>query len=409
MSVVPSRTMEVLPVGFGAAVAEVFPALRALLDGQGPALLPVPADDPVRTRLLCEALAPGTPIDAAAALVVATSGSTGTPKGAMLSLAALRASAQATAARLHGPGRWILALPAHHIAGLQVVLRSLAAGYPPFIVDVSSGFNPADLVSAAHTLAASSGSQPLYISLIPGQLRKVLDWPDPGPAAALQACAAVLLGGAAAPARLLERAEAARIRVVRTYGSSETAGGCVYDGRPLAGVRVEVDAARRVWLGGDTIALGYRNAPGHPAFARPGWFRTDDAGEWMDADDPGAAAGGAGSTGARLRILGRLDSALSVGGLTIVPQVVERALLTHPAIAEAVVVGIPHPRLGQRVAALVQLADGAPRPPLGDLRAVVRRELGDHAAPAVVDVIDTMPLLPGGKPDRLTVARLLGA
>lgn len=389
----PARRLVELPVGDGAEVAAIYPALRALLDDSGPALLPVPAADPARARLLREAMAPDTPIDPRAGLVVATSGSTGTPKGAMLSAAALRASAAATEARLDGPGRWILALPAHHIAGLQVVLRALAAGHPPFLVDVRHGFSPDDLVGAATTAGREAGSDPVYVSLVPGQLLKVLDHPDPRPAAALASCAAVLLGGAAAEPGLLERAAARGISVVRTYGSSETAGGCVYDGLPLDGTEVEVDAESRIWLGGATVALGYRNAPGHAAFARPGWFRTDDAGT--------LAADGT------LQVLGRLDGAVSVGGLTVLPEVVERALLAHPAVGQAVVVGVPDRRLGSRLEAMIVPAAGHTAPAAGELSDSVREVLGEHAAPAGYVVIQHLPTLANGKPDRQAIRRRL--
>lgn len=377
------RELRILPVPPGAAVREVFPALEDVLADRGPALLPVPTDDPARTRLLVDALRPGEPIDDRAALVVSTSGSTGTPKGAMLSAAALAASAAATDAALGGPGRWVLALPAHHIAGLQVLLRSLRAGFEPVVVDVARGFDPAALPAAAEACVGTR----TYTSLVPGQLAKVLDHPSTAPAAALASFDAVLLGGAAAAPGLLARAADAGIRVVRTYGMSETAGGCVYDGRPLEGVRVEVDGEGRAWLAGPQVALGYRNAPGHEAFARPGWFRTDDAGE-IGADG-------------RLRILGRLDEALSVGGLTLLPQTLEDALRRHAAVVDVVVVGLPDPRLGTRPVAAVTLR--APAAP-DELRAHVTALLGAHSAPAEVVAVDALPLLPGGKVDRRAVA-----
>ena len=378
--------LQILPVPGGPAVAEVLPVLEDMLSGRGPALLPVPADDPARTRLLVDALRPGEPIDHRAALVVSTSGSTGTPKGAMLSAAALAASAEATDTVLGGTGRWLLALPAHHIAGLQVILRSLRAGYAPAVMDVTRGFDPAALPAAV--AACRAGAPRAYTSLVPGQLAKVLDEGSPAAVTALAALDAVLLGGAAAAPDLLSRAAEAGIRVVRTYGMSETAGGCVYDGMPLPGVEIEIDDDEgRVWLAGPQVALGYRNAPDHPAFARPGWFRTDDAGQ-LGPD------GG-------LRILGRLDEAMSVGGLTLLPQTVEDALRSHAAVADVVVVGIPDPRLGQRPVAAVTL-----RAPAGEdeLRAHVTALLGAHSAPSEVAVLDELPTLPGGKVDRRGVA-----
>ena len=393
-----SRELRTLAVPGGPAVAEVFPQLADLLADRGPALLPVPADDPARTRLLVDAMRPGEPVDDRAALVVSTSGSTGTPKGAMLSAAALAASAAATDAALGGPGRWLLALPAHHIAGLQVILRSLRAGHEPVVMDVTGGFDPAAVPAAVEACTGTGpGSGPggsgrantrAYTSLVPGQLAKVLDEGPPEAAAALARLDAVLLGGAAAAPDLLDRAADAGIRVVRTYGMSETAGGCVYDGVPLAGVEVEIDDDEgRVWLAGPQVALGYRNAPGHPAFARAGRFRTDDAGR-------------VGPDG-RLRILGRLDEALSVGGLTLLPQALEDAFRRHAAVVDVVVVGIPDPRLGTRPVAAVTLRSGATP---DELRAHVTGLLGERSAPAAVAVVGALPTLPGGKVDRRAVA-----
>lgn len=387
-----TRDLRTLPVPGGVAVTALFPTFEKLLADRGPALLPVPADDPARTRMLGNAMRPGEPIDDRAALVVSTSGSTGTPKGAMLSAAALAASASATDAFLGGPGRWLLALPAHHIAGLQVILRSLRAGHEPVVMDVTRGFDPAALPGAVAactgTSAAAGGSARTYTSLVPGQLAKVLDDGPPEAVAALASLDAVLLGGAAAAPELLDRAAGAGIRVVRTYGMSETAGGCVYDGLPLDGVEMEIDDDEgRVWLAGPQLALGYRNAPDHPAFARAGWFRTDDAGR-------------IGQDG-RLRILGRLDEALSVGGLTLLPQAVEDSLRQHGSVVDVAVVGVPDPRLGTRPVAAVTLRSTATP---DELRAHVTALLGAHSAPAAVAVVDALPLLPGGKVDRRAVA-----
>ena len=376
-----TRDLRTLPVPGGVAVTALFRTFEQLLADRGPALLPVPSDDPARTRVLVGAMHPDEPIDDRAALVVSTSGSTGIPKGAMLSADAF----------LGGPGRWLLALPAHHIAGLQVILRSLRAGHEPVVMDVTRGFDPAALPGAVAactgTSAAAGGSARTYTSLVPGQLAKVL---DEGPAEAVAALAsldAVLLGGAAAAPELLARAAGAGIRVVRTYGMSETAGGCVYDGLPLDGVEMEIDDEERVWLAGPQLALGYRNAPDHPAFARAGWFRTDDAGR-------------IGQDG-RLRILGRLDEALSVGGLTLLPQAVEDSLRQHGSVVDVAVVGVPDPRLGTRPVAAVTLRSTATP---DELRAHVTTLLGAHSAPAAVAVVDALPLLPGGKVDRRAVA-----
>jgi len=373
-----SDVLEVLPVPPGRDVVAILPTLRRMLDGEGPALLPVPAADERETRRLTDALRPGEPIDDGIGLVMATSGTTGTPKGAQLTAAALRASGDATHERIGGTGSWLLALPAHHIAGMQVLLRSLLSGTDPVVVDVANGFDPAALPAA---VAAMDGPR-RYSSMVPTQLIKTLEHPEATRAAAR--LDAILLGGAATPAPVLRRAREAGITVVRTYGMSETCGGCVYDGVPLTGVDVRVDAESRVWLGGATLASGYRGLPDHPGFATPGWFRTDDAGILDDGV---------------LRILGRLDEALSTGGLTVVPQVVEAVLIEHPSVREVAVIGLPDARLGQRVAAVVVAAPGC-SPALDELRDHVAATLDRTAAPRELHVVDALPLRGPGKVDR---------
>ncbi|MFI9510621.1 o-succinylbenzoate--CoA ligase [Nocardia sp. NPDC052566] len=360
----------------GSRVGEVMPHLREALEGGGPAWLPIPTTDRREAQRLSDALSPGESIDDEVALVVTTSGTTGVPKGALLSAAALRASGTATHERLGGPGSWLLALPTHHIAGIQVLLRSIQAGTEPTVLDVSGGFLPEALAGA---IAGMRGER-RYTALVPTQLIKALDLPDA--ANALAALDAVLVGGAATPAPVYERAKAAGINVVRTYGMSETCGGCVYDGIPLDGTTVRIEHGR-VLLGGAMLASGYRGQPDHPAFAEPGWFRTEDAG----SIDNG-----------RLTVTGRLDEAIMTGGLLVVPQVVEAVLITHPAVKECVVLGLPDDRLGQRVA--VAIVPNGPAPTLDELRAHVMRELESIAAPRELAVLDDIPLRGPGKPDR---------
>lgn len=359
--------------------------MRATLDdvltGRGPAILPVPAGDERQSYLLTSALRAGEEIDDDVAVVISTSGTTGKPKGALLTAAALRASAESTHARLGGAGRWLLALPAYHIAGLQVLVRSALAGTTP--VTVTPSFDPAELPSAV----AALGSGRRYASLVAVQLDKSLR--DPAAAEALADLDAVLIGGGPMPAGVAERVEAAGVNVVRTYGMSETAGGCVYDGVALDGVKVRIDNARIV-LGGPTVAKGYRNPISPDPFAEPGWFRTDDLGT---VDDSGV-----------LRVLGRVDDAVSTGGLTVLPQLVESALAGHPAIADCAVFGVPDERLGQRVVAALVLTPGSPAPDEAELRAHVAQTLDATAAPRELHIVDALPRHGIGKLDRRALA-----
>ena len=357
--------------------------LERVLDGRDPATVVVPAGDDHQSTV--RALRVGCEIDDDVALVVTTSGTTGAPKGAMLTAAALTASASATHDRLGGPGSWLLALPPHHIAGLQVLVRSVLAGSVPVELDVSAGFDTAELPGAVRRL--SSGRR--YTSLVAAQLAKALT--DPAAAAALAELDAVLIGGGPAPRPILEAAATAGIAVVRTYGMSETAGGCVYDGVPLDGVKLRVPADGRIAVGGATVAKGYRNPVIPDPFAEPGWFRTDDLGT---VDDSGV-----------LTVLGRADDAISTGGLTVLPQPVEAALCTHPAVSDCAVFGLDDDRLGQRVVAAVVLADGSTPPTLDTLRAVVVQTLDATAAPRELHVVDALPRRGIGKVDRAALVR----
>ena len=102
----------------------MLPALERVLEGRAPAFVAAPPDREAELG----ALRVGETIDDDVAVVATTSGTTGAPKGALLTAAALTASAAATHDRLGGPGSWLLALPPHHIAGIQVLVRSVLAG-----------------------------------------------------------------------------------------------------------------------------------------------------------------------------------------------------------------------------------------------------------------------------------------
>ena len=338
--------------------------VAAALDGSGPPLLP--STDP---RVLA-ALRPDQPLECDdVALVVPTSGSTGEPKGVLLTADNLRASAAATA-ELLGEGQWLLALPTTHVAGIQVLVRSLRAGTEPVVLDGPT------TVASFEAATARLAEPRRYVSLVPTQLRRLVDSP------ALQEYEAVLLGGAAAPAALLERARAAGVRVVTTYGMSETSGGCVYDGVPLPGVRLEV--GDRIRLGGPVIARGYRLRPDLTAQVFDGdVFTTSDVGELVDG---------------RLVVHGRADDVIVTGGEKVAPSAVEAALASHPAVVEAAVVGLPDQEWGQRVVAVVVL-----RAPLtlAEAREHVTTSLPRAHAPRELRVVDALPLLASGKIDRM--------
>lgn len=346
--------------------------------------------------------------------MVATSGSTGAPKLVALGAEAMLHSARATHERLGGPGRWLLAMPAQRVGGLQVLVRSLVAGTVPVVLPPGP-FSPTGFAGAVASLGAEL---PRYAALVPTQLVRLLAC-DTG-RQALAALDAVLVGGAALDRGSREEARSAGVRVVATYGMTETCGGCVYDGRPLDGVRIDTDRHGRVRVGGAVVALGYLGAPALTAER----FEVDRDGErWVLTDDLGSVEDG------RLKVLGRLDDLINTGGLKVAPALVAEALVGLAQVREAVVVGVPDAEWGRRVAAVLVGAPSRGRRPgdvrpgdvrpgaappgkvrPGDVHAIrraLRGALPDHCLPRQVVWVDDLPLLPSGKPDTAALRELL--
>jgi O-succinylbenzoic acid--CoA ligase len=321
------------------------------------------------------------PVDeAGAAAVVATSGSTGRPKGVVLSREAITTAVAATHARLGGPGDWVLAVPAHYVAGLMVLARTVLAGTTAHEV-------PSDLRGLDRAVAAMTGRR--YLSLVPTQLVRACA--DPRLTEALAGFDAVLLGGAAADPQLLALARERGIAVVPTYGMSETCGGCVYDGVPLDGVRVDLEpGTERILLAGAPLFSGYRLRPDLTAAAlRAGRLLTQDRGRWRDG---------------RLDVLGRLDDVVVSGGVNVDLAAVERASRGWPGVtaAELAVVGVPDPEWGTRV---VAVTDGYGT--LDDLRQFLRLHLPAAAAPRQLVRVAALPRLSSGKIDRQRLVELV--
>ncbi len=304
--------------------------------------------------------------DAAQPLLVETSGSTGTPKRVLLPRAAVLASVAATAKRLGGEGRWALVLPPTYVAGVQVLVRSLVAGHEPVLDGWADGQGRAR-----------------FTSLVPTQLHRLLDSPDD--VTALAGMKAVLLGGGPIDPFLRQRAETEGIRVVATYGTAETCGGCVYDGYPLDGVALAVGDDGRIRIGGPTLFAGYDGDPkATDEVLADGWFLTSDAGR-LDEDG-------------RLHVLGRLDDIVISGGVNVPTPAVAARLREHPDVVDAAVVGVPDEEWGNRVVAFV----------VGELdtetgRAWVAEVHPRSWAPREVVVLDALPLLGNGKVDRVAL------
>lgn len=385
------RTLTTVEVPLRPAVVKrLLPAVAGALAG-GDALLPLPSSPAaVRDELMTE-FAPRRRLEEGVAFIVPTSGSTGRPKGALLSAAAVRASAEATLERLGGPGRWLLALPATHVAGLMVLARSVVAGTEPVAVDLSDGFDPELFAAASVQVFAGHGRR--YTALVPRQVSALLD-AGGAPLSALTGYDAVLVGGATADGALLDRARKAGVEIVTTYGMTETCGGCVYNGVALDGVRVELAADGRIRLAGPMLAHGYRLRPDLDDAFDGGWFTTSDLGSLND--------------GGRLTVLGRSDDVAVSGGENVPLAAVDLAVASHPDVAEALSVAVPDAEWGERVVVAVVPADAQHPPSLDDVRAYVRERHPVAYAPKELHVLEALPTLPGGKTDRRALAARLG-
>ena len=355
-------------------VGAVLEGLRHALSGDGPAILPHPGSP---------AEVPPT-VPQRVALVVETSGSTGKPKRVALSSDALLSSAAASSVRLGGDGQWLLALPGNYIAGVNVLVRSLAAQTEPVVMSAEQ-FGSESFVAASELLNGARR----YTALVPAQLARLLD--DGAAVEALRRFDAILVGGQSLAASIATRARELSVAVVRTYGSSETSGGCVYNGVPIGNTLVAITDGR-VELAGSVLAEGYLgdDARTSASFVERGSRR------WFVTDDNGAL------NGSVLTVTGRVDDVIISGGVKVSLSAVEAHVRLLPELGDAVVIAAHSAQWGE-VPVVVTTRDVD----LMMLRASVRAALGPATAPARVVVVDAIPMLSSGKPDRVSLAALV--
>jgi O-succinylbenzoic acid--CoA ligase len=378
-----------------ARLREALPTLRVVAaDPESAATLGVarlddvaPADAPLRTH---------------AALgdvhtIVYSSGTTGRPKGAMLTVGNHWWSAVGSARNLGGApdDRWLACLPLFHVGGQAIVLRAAIYGITAVVHD---GFD-ADAVSRAIDEEGVT-----HVSLVAATLQRLLDARADRPVPPTLRC--VLLGGGPAPRPLLERCARLGIPVVQTYGLTETASQVATlapedalrrlgsAGRPLypnalriadeAGHDLPAGEPGEILVRGPVVTAGYAGRPDDTArVLAGGWLHTGDVGR---LDDDGY-----------LHVLDRRDDLIVTGGENVYPAEVEAALLAHPAVAEAGVVGVADERWGARVVAVVRARDGAVTD-AETLRAHCRTLLGGYKVPAEIRLVDTpLPRTASGK------------
>ena len=339
------------------AVGPAFVQMLTRAWAEGDAVLPLDPRLPAPARAAVLAAArPDEPVEAGDALVVATSGTSGEPKLAVLTHGAVAASARATSERLEVDptrDRWLACLPLAHVGGLSVVTRALLTGTPCTVHD---RFDAARSTTPLLTVARSPHwcRQPWLASTPPAT----------GPSSS---------EGRPLPADRPPHA-------IVTYGMTETGSGVVYDGVPLDGVELRIDDGDQIQLRGPMLLRAYRD--GTDPKDADGWFPTGDLGA-LD--------------GSRLQVHGRRGDLIITGGENVWPAVVERALLTHPGVAEVAVVGRPDPEWGQRVVAVVVPTDPAAPPTLDSLRHHAKQTLPSHAAPKELLVVTALPRTTSGK------------
>jgi O-succinylbenzoic acid--CoA ligase len=383
LSTVTNRPLHAVLLNGIADTPRLIEPLARALDGTGPAILPLDAGLPAaRMRQLIDAFGPDAVIEPGGAatarssasvfriepdtaVIIGTSGSTGEPKGVELSAAALTHSARASLARVGArPGeRWLCCLPPSHVAGLQVLVRSLVSQTEP-------------VVAADATARAVAESGCGYVSIVPTQPHQPV--------------------GGAAGAAVLRQARAAGVAVRTTYGMSETCGGCVYDGVPLDGVRVRAGADGRLRISGPVLMNRYHGRPDLTAAVLAVGALQDQ--EFVTSD-LGYVDGG------RVVIRGRADDVINTGGHKVVPGEVAAALSDCPGVREVVVIGRPDPEWGERVTAVVVPVDPARPPGLELVRMHVSARLPRYACPSEVVLTEAIPVLPSGKPDLAALRR----
>jgi len=334
------------------------------------------------------------------AVVLYTSGTTGRPKGAELTHSNLANNVEVTAVDLLqvGPDDVIFGgLPLFHAFGQTCTLN--AAILVGASLTVLPRFDP------AKTLGILADQRVTIFAGVPTMFSALLHVPDRSDydVSALRVCVS---GGAAMPVEVLRQFEDTfDCIVLEGYGLSETSPVASFNhpdrerkpgsiGTPIRGVEMRVvDASGaevpqgevgEIAIRGHNIMKGYLNKPEATAEAvsADGWFRTGDIGR-LDEDG-------------YYYIVDRKKDLIIRGGYNIYPREIEEVLYEHPEVAEAAVVGMPHPELGEEVGAAVALKPGATVTP-DELRAYVKSQVAAYKYPRRVWIVDALPKGPTGK------------
>lgn len=342
-----------------------------------------------------DALGPGAepsePLDGSTAAILYTSGTTGRPKGALVAHASELAAARflPPLLRLQPADAMLLVVPVTHRFGYTCLHAAVASGAAAILADAGASVRPLLQELERGRASVLHGSPSLFASVLKTR-RSVLHGLRTG-----------FVAGTECPGELLEELDRIGVRVLNLYGSTEAGAvaSCRPDdppetryttvGRPLPGIEVRVDDrgdGGELQVRGSTVTAGYYAQPEQTAAAfEDGWFRTGDI----------ASIGDDG----RVRISGRRREVVHVGGFNVYPAEVEGALLTHPDVDRAVVVGVPHAQLGETLEAYVVPRPAANVTQVG-LVGFARERIAGYKVPYAIHIVDELPTLVSGKPDR---------
>ena len=343
------------------------------------------------------------------ALAIHTSGTTAGPKVVPLTHANMAAAVQGFVETfaLRPDDRALGVMPLFHVQGLMVVLTSLAAGAS---VICTPAFDPTAVFEWMEA------TRPTWYSAVPTIHQAIVAGAPQHPTVTAGHALRFIRSSAAPlpPAVMVELERHFAVPVIEGYGQSES---CMLVtsnplppgerrigsvGRPVTGevaIVGEDGGPKRmgevgeIQVRGKTVMAGYENDPAANAAAfRDGWYRTGDLGRF-DADG-------------YLYVTGRIKEMINRGGEKVSPREVDDVLTAHHAVARAVTFPVPHPTLGEDVAAALVL-----RPGSSATEAEIRRFVGDHLAafkvPRQLAFVDTIPLGATGKPDRRQLAAAL--
>lgn len=354
-----SHQREVRLVDPAWTLSELMARIAKSLVSDGPALSLTPiAEEFVHPRI---------------ALVVTTTGSSGVAKEVGLSASGLLASAKASNKFLGAEfgSTWSLLLPLNHIAGINVLIRCLELGtIPTNLMGYEGKYPRAD-----------------YTAIVPTQLFRALNG-DENLLQHLQGAKAVLVGGAALSPELRVQALNANVNVIETYGSTETSGGCIYNGQPLEGVEVDIREDSRIAIKGAHLAHSYLNK-NLELLDVEGWYLTSDSGELRDG---------------KVSINGRVDDVVLTGGENISLSQIESVITAHFPDIQVAAFAVANPEWGQAIHIAIAGSDSS-------IDSQIQNLLEEKISPAAkgksIIHLQELPLIGIGKVDRNELARLV--